>query len=53
VVYVGGADGRNFEPVEATERDGVRFGAPLLDADRLLVPELDDDGELVAVTTIG
>jgi hypothetical protein len=53
VVYGGGADAREFEPVEGTARDGVTFGDPVVDGDRLLIPELDDERELVALTTIG
>ena len=53
VVYASGAPAGAFEPVEGTERDGVAFAEPSVDGDRILVPELDDDGELVAVTTIG
>jgi hypothetical protein len=53
VVYGGGADARQFEPVEGTARDGVTFGDPVVDGDRLLIPELDDERELVALTTIG
>jgi hypothetical protein len=52
VVYAGDADGRKFEPIEATERKGAAFGDPVVDDDRLLVPEFDDDG-LVAITSIG
>lgn len=52
VIYDGGADAREFEPIEAAERDGVAFGDPVVEADRLLIPEFGDD-ELVAITTIG
>jgi hypothetical protein len=51
VIYAGGTDARGFEPVDATERDGVGFGDPVRDADRLLVPEFGED-ELVAITII-
>jgi hypothetical protein len=52
VIYAGGADAREFEPIEATERNGVAFGDPIVAGDRLVVPEFGDD-ELVAITTIG
>jgi hypothetical protein len=53
VIYAGGADARDFEPVGGTARDRVRFGEAVVEGDRLLVAEYGDDGELVAVTTIG
>jgi hypothetical protein len=51
VVYAAGADGREFEPVEGTEREDVGFGEPVVRDGRLILPEYDDDG-LVAITTI-
>ncbi len=53
VVYAGSEDGREFAPVEASEREAVALGDPVVDGDRLLVPEYDDEEELVALTTIG
>jgi hypothetical protein len=52
VVYQGHSEGREFDPIEATERDRVVFGDPVVAGERLLIPEFDDDGELVAITTI-
>ena len=53
VLYDGGADARSFEPVEGTERDGLSFGEPIRDGDRVLLPEFNDDDELDGVTAIG
>jgi hypothetical protein len=51
VVYAGDAEAREVEPIEATEREGVSFGDPIVAGDRLIIPEFGDDG-LVAVTTV-
>jgi hypothetical protein len=53
VPYDGGADARSFEPVEGTERDSVTFGDPIHDRDRLLLPDFNDDHQLVGFTAIG
>ena len=52
VIYSGSPDARDFEPIEATERDGVAFGDLIVAGNRLIIPEFGDD-ELVAITTIG
>jgi hypothetical protein len=52
VIYTGGEGAREFTAIEATERDDVAFGHPVVDGDRLLVPEFDEEG-LVGLTTIG
>jgi hypothetical protein len=52
VIYAGDAEAREFEPIEATERNGVAFGDPVVEDDHLLIPEFGED-ELVAITTIG
>ena len=49
--YAGDAEAREVEPIEATEREGVSFGDPVVAGDRLIIPEFGDDG-LVAVTTV-
>lgn len=51
VVYVGDEDGREFEAIVATRRDSSTLGDPVVDHDRLLVPEYDE-ATLVAITTI-
>jgi hypothetical protein len=53
VLYDGGTDARSFEPVEGTERDAVAFGDPIHDGDRLLLPEFDEDNQLVGFTAVG
>lgn len=52
VLYHGGTDARSFDPVDDTERDRVRFGDPIPDGDRLLLPEFDDEDELIGFTAI-
>lgn len=52
VLYDGGTDARSFEPVDGTERENVAFGDPIEVGDRLLLPEYDEDGQLVAFTEI-
>jgi hypothetical protein len=52
VLYDGGTDARSFEPVDGTERENVAFGDPIEVGHRLLLPEYDEDGHLVAFTEI-
>jgi photosystem II stability/assembly factor-like uncharacterized protein len=42
----------SFDVVDGTSRSGVSFGHPVVDGDRVLVPELDGQHRLVAISTI-
>jgi hypothetical protein len=39
--------------VKGTERDSMTLGDPIHDGDRLLLPEFNDDHQLVGFTAIG
>lgn len=52
VLYDGGTDARSFDPVDGTERDDVSFGDPILDGDRLLLPEFGDEDQLIGFTVV-